>query len=88
MREIAITVCEATEGGGYMYDVYDTAEYTEGCDPVDGGLCDGTLRHAVTMACATAQAYIRKNEPCKHDGHYMAGFACTHCGAEGVNPIQ
>lgn len=59
--ELVITINRASDGEGYMFDIYEqTGDVIIG-NPITGGLCTSTLENAVEMAGEEAKAWVRKS---------------------------
>jgi IMP cyclohydrolase len=56
MNELVIKIYEASDGEGYIYDIY--TEDNDIAEPVDGGQCTTTLENALEMAYEQAHAVL------------------------------
>jgi len=63
MDALTITITEASDQPGYMFDVYtcDAEGVVEGMDSADGGLCTGEIEDALEMAAIAAKRILFDN---------------------------
>jgi hypothetical protein len=59
MKEITIKIYNSEDQGGFMYDIYDTADVDDDTESIDGGHCTSQdIRNALDMAICQAKDLV------------------------------
>ncbi|GAA0298229.1 hypothetical protein GCM10009087_05060 [Sphingomonas oligophenolica] len=86
MENLTITITEAADESGYLYDVYacDAHEVVEGMESEGGGLCTGEIEDALKMAVELAQRVMfRSRIDVRQKGTPLEGTeTCKWCGKD------
>lgn len=45
----------------FEFNIYDGDDACELADPIDGGICESTLKNAIDMACSQAKDLLTNN---------------------------
>ena len=71
-RELSIDIFYSELNDGYMYNVYDTtnSHQKDTRDSLAGGLCTGTIKEALEMACDSVMELLSNKTI----------YKCPHCG--------